>query len=812
MPVGEAAAPIPIRPARIIAHNLPAQFTSFVGREQDRAEVKLALGAQSRLVTLTGAGGVGKTRLAQEAAGDLLDRFRDGVWLVELASLSDATRVPHAVAATLGVHEEPGRAMDETLVAALRPRQALLVLDNCEQLLKACATLARQLLAGCPRVSILATSREPLGLPGETTWRVPSLDERDSTRLFTDRALAASPGFRALERSAAIGQICTRLDGIPLALELAAARVSAFDPTQIASRLDDRFRLLGGVSRAAPERQQTLRATIDWSYDLLEVRERRLFERLGAFGGGWSLEAAEAICGFDGLGQDDIADLLGRLVDKSLVIVEDAPYVGRWYRLLETVRAYARERLAASDCEAAVRTRHLDWYTEYTFRSDWTLRRDPDLPWEARRDCSCRITREMDNLRAAYRWAAEAGRLDQGMRLAAWLLPYFYTIGYLSEGREWLAQLLAASAAAPPSPARAQALSAATKLAAHHGDNATARSTGAEYLSLAATLKEQAWTADVLAGLAIVDTRQGVLDAAHREGLQAVALAESIGDPVDAAIYRTYAATAAHLAGRLEEASDLYTRSLIETRRLDFQLGVALALEGLGTVARSKGDLAEARSKYAEALSVFREMGALVPAMQTLIGSGYAALGQHDLGGARADFGEALDMALSVGQRQQVVNALDGLVLVAAGQECPERVLKMVAATELLRASGGSPAASEAVRSAIAEAREKVGAERADALQAEGAAMTLEQAIACAREFDAPLTMVRPAAPGGLTQREIEVVHLLGQGRSNREIADELVISVRTVERHVENVLGKLDLGSRSQVVVWAAQHGLLEA
>jgi non-specific serine/threonine protein kinase len=398
------------------------------------------------------------------------------------------------------------------------------------------------------------------------------------------------------------------------------------------------------------------------------------------------------------------------------------------------------------------------------------------------------------------------------MQMAAWLLPYFYSIGYLSEGREWLAQLLAASADAQPSAARAQALSAATKLAAHHGDSATTRSTGAEYLGLPPTLQEPAWTADVLAGLAIVDTRQGDLDAAQRQGLQAVALAQSIGDPVDAAIYRTYAATAAHLAGRLDEAADLYTQSLIETRRLDFQLGVALALEGLGTVARSNGDLAVARRRYAEALSVFREMGALLPAIQALIGSGYAALGQHDPSAARIDFGEALDMALSVGQRQHVVNALDGLVLVAAGEERPERVLKMVAATEAVRVASGSPPAGEAVRSAVGEARAKVGPDRADALAAEGAAMNLEQAIACARESDAPLTLVRATAPGGLTQREIEVVHLLGQGRSNREIADELVISVRTVERHVENVLGKLELGSRSQVVVWAAQRGLLES
>jgi predicted ATPase/DNA-binding NarL/FixJ family response regulator len=820
--VGEAAAPIPIRSARVVAHNLPAQFTSIVGREHERAAIAHLLRTRARLVTLTGAGGVGKTRLAQEVSGDLLDDYRDGAWLVELGPLTQDRRVPQAVAAVLGVHEEPGRELVETLAAALRQRQVLLILDNCEHLLQASGLLVRQLLSSCPALAILATSREPLGLPGETTWRVPSLDrpdphrpppierllEVDSVRLFAERAMAAAPDFRAAEHGAAIAQICCRLDGIPLALELAAARVAALDPAHIAARLDDRFRLLASGSRSAPQRQQTLRATIDWSYELLSEPERRLLERLAVFGGGWTLETAEVVCSFAPIAEHDVADLLSRLVDKSLVIVEDVPLLGRWYRLLETMRAYALERLAASGGESEVRARHLAWYTEFARDTDRIMRRISDLPWAARKERACRVLREIDNIRAAWTWSSDTDH-ERGLRLAGWLFPFIYTAGFLGEGREWLAQLLDARVGAAATSAHALGLSVAAKLAAHHGDDAAALEYAAEYQGLPEALRSAPCSGDVFAALAIVRARQGDFSAAHAHGLRAVELALSIGDLPDALLYRTYAATAAYHAGRLAEAGALYQQSLTEARSLDFQLGVALALDGLATVARATGDLSRARLMYAEALVVFRDMEAPLPAMQALIGSGHAALQLGDAPGARSAFDEALEMGLAVGQRQQIVHALDGLVLVALAQQHYERTITMAAALGALRAASGTPVPA-AVQAAMAEARRQVGA-RAESLVAKGHAMTVEQAIACAREDDIPIVGVRgQSGPGQLTLRELEVVRLLGRGLSNREIATELVISVRTVDRHVENVLDKLRLASRSQVVAWAAERGLL--
>jgi predicted ATPase/DNA-binding NarL/FixJ family response regulator len=808
--------PIPLRPA----HNLTAQYTSFVGREHDLAEIIQLLRGQARLVTLTGAGGVGKTRLAQEAGGDLLGDFGEGVWLVELGPLSDRQRVPQAVAAAVGVQEEPGRELLETLVAALRPRQLLLILDNCEHLLQASAQLVVRLLSGCPRVSILATSREPLGLAGEVRWRVPSLERPElgqdasldhllhiaSTRLFAERATAACPGFDAAENVAAMAQICQRLDGIPLALELAAARVSALGVQQIAARLDDCFRVLGRGSSAAPARQQTLRATIDWSYDLLVEREQRLLERLAVFAGGWTLDAAESICGFGDVAAPDVVDLLSRLVDKSLVIAEDG---ARHYRLLETVRAYALERLRASGAESMVRARHLDWYTSFALRTDHVMRRATDLPWSARAAAAMGVVREIDNLRAAWQWSIGDGDVDQGMRLAAGLLPFFYSVGYLGEGRDWLARSLATTAGLPPTIAYAEALSAATKLAANQGDDAATLEYASAYQALPDSLHSPAASADMFAGLAIVGVRLGDPAVAYAHGLTAVELALANGDPINATLYRTYVATAALADNRVEEAAALYQQSVIEARALDFQLGVAVALDGLATLARMAGDMTAARGMYEEALAVFRATGAVLPATQAMIGSAYTALDLGDLGSAQRGFGEALDLGLAVGQRQQVVNALDGLILVAAAQRRPERVARMLGATAGLRAVVASPPLSAALSAAQVGARRQLGSQRADALVAEGAAMTVEQAIACAREVGPPVAHDRTAS-GRLTERELEVVRLLGRGLANRQIAQELVISVRTVDRHVENILGKLELTSRGQIIRWASERGLL--
>jgi predicted ATPase/transcriptional regulator with XRE-family HTH domain len=358
--------------------NLPVQLTSLIGREREQREVRALLGA-ARLVTLTGAGGAGKTRLALAVAEAMLSEYPEGIWLVELAPLADPALVVQAVAQVLGLREEPGRPLLGTLLASLKERRLLLVLDNCEHLVMACASLSEGLLRACADLRILATSREALAVPGETTYRVPSLAVPDpehppglkdlagyaAVRLFVARAQSRRPDFRlGAQNARAVAAICARLDGMPLAIELAAARVGSLPVEAIAARLADRFRLLTGGPRTAVSRQQTLRATLDWSCDLLAEGERRLLARLSVFAGGCTLEAAEAICSGSGVEERDVLDLLARLVDRSLVLLEEAEPEGEWgrYRLLETVRRYGRERLEAQEDAVAVRRRHAAHY------------------------------------------------------------------------------------------------------------------------------------------------------------------------------------------------------------------------------------------------------------------------------------------------------------------------------------------------------------------------------------------------------------------------------------------------------------------
>ena len=428
----------------------------------------MGLLAGTRLLTLTGTGGVGKTRLALQVAMALLDHYPQGLWLVELAPLADPDLVPRTVLAALAVQEQPGRPPLATLQEALRTRQLLLVLDNCEHLLDGCARLAEALLTACPRLQILVTSREPLGLAGETRWRVPSLSmpaldqfaspeavgRCEAVRLFLERAQAVQPTFALTPaNAAAVAEVCARLDGIPLALELAAARLGSLGMAELAARLDQRFRLLTGGSRTALPRQQTLRATVAWSYDLLTSQEQTLFARLSVFAGGWSLEGAEAVGAGGTIAAEEVLDLLARLVDKSLVLAEEAADGSTWYRLLETLRQYGQERLAAAGETAQVRRRHAAYYLALTERADRRFTGPDQLRWLDL------IGREHDNLRAALTWClegdahrggAEADDLvETGMRLAGALFWFWFFRDHHAEALVWLERALAQGSAAP---------------------------------------------------------------------------------------------------------------------------------------------------------------------------------------------------------------------------------------------------------------------------------------------------------------------------------------------------------------------------
>ena len=475
-----AASPEPVR---AVPTNVPLALTSFVGREDDVAAL-LPLLSHTRLLTLTGAGGCGKTRLALEVARRLAEQptpsVADGIWLVELAALDTPTLPPLEVATVLGLRERPGHALLDGLIALLRPQRLLLILDNCEHLLAACAQLAETLLRVCPHLTILATSREALRIAGEQPWRVPSMrlpepwgqrspDQAvacEAVQLFVQRAQVVRPDWTmTAPQVRLIEQVCRRLDGIPLAIELAAARLATLSLDQLAARLDDRFRLLTGGSRTALPRQQTLRATLDWSYELLSPPEQRLLRRLAIFAGGWTLEAAEAVCSGDGLAAEDVLDLLGRLVAKSLVGLEDER-TDTHYGLLETVRQYAWETLAAAGEETATRDRHLAWAVTL---SEHAAQRIGGTEREVWLD---RLESELENLRTALQWSNQEGRAETGLRLATALEDFWYMRGYASEGRRWLEDLLARGAAAPG--LRARALDVQGLLALYHSDEAAA--------------------------------------------------------------------------------------------------------------------------------------------------------------------------------------------------------------------------------------------------------------------------------------------------------------------------------------------------
>src|SRR5712692_3774729 len=444
-----------VAPERLPAtrrHNLPAELTSFVGRRKELLEWPGVLGS-SRLLSLTGAGGIGKTRLAVRLARGLVNDFPDGVWLVDLAPLLVPDLVAQTIATALGVREGPQRSVRDTLLDTLRDRELLLVLDTCEHLIASCAELVEALLRGAPALRILATSRETLGVCGETVCRVPSLSlpealasvpvdalvESDATQLFIERASAVDAAFKPSPDNAdAIARICRRLDGIPLAIELAAARVVVLSPEQIEARLQDRFRLLTGGARTAVARQRTLEATVDWSYQLLSDVERQLLSRLSVFPAAWTLEAVEHVCGGDEIHEDDVLDLLSRLVSKSLVVVDSEFAGGRRYRFLETVRQYARERIVQAGAADRLRERHFEFFYN-EFRGAL-----PILRHHHQLACLRRLRIEQENVRAALEWALTSSALgEKGVELAGALFWFWTKRGLYEEGRLWLEQALA---------------------------------------------------------------------------------------------------------------------------------------------------------------------------------------------------------------------------------------------------------------------------------------------------------------------------------------------------------------------------------
>ncbi|MBK6393964.1 MAG: tetratricopeptide repeat protein [Betaproteobacteria bacterium] len=584
-----------LRSLEATPNNLAQQVTSFVGRERELAEVTRLLGT-ARLITLLGAGGIGKTRLAMHVAADVMDAYPDGVWFVDLAPLSDARLVPQAVASVMGVAEEAGRTVVDALVGYVRDKRMLLVLDNCEHLLHACAEIAGPLLRAGAQLKLIATSREPLHVAGETSYHMPALAVPDAgdkvtpdalahyeaTHLFIVRATAAQPSFRATSANApAIADICRRLDGIPLAIELAAARVGALPVEKIAARLSDRFRLLTGGDQTALPRQQTLRALIDWSHDLLTDPERVLLRRLAVFAGGWTLEAAEAVCAGGDIDEADVLDLLTHLVDKSLVAM-DAD--GSRYRLLETVREYALAKLDESGEGETARMRHLAYYVSFGEGAQHAFY-GPDQA-----ETFAHIDLERENILAAHAWAAhEPPDSELGLRLTYSVGPYWFARGQADLGRRLSEEALARPGAHTRSAARARALFEAGWQCCHLGRYEEAGSRLEESLAIGRELGDRAHVARVLQPLGMAAFGRGDIDASRAYLEEAAELARESGDKRELAAALNGLAQLHRVEGALDAAEPLYDRVVRLARESGDREAIAVGLLNLAMVSIGRG-------------------------------------------------------------------------------------------------------------------------------------------------------------------------------------------------------------------------------
>jgi predicted ATPase/class 3 adenylate cyclase len=704
-----------LRSLQAFANNLPFQMTSFIGREQEMEEVKRLL-ETAHLLTLTGSGGCGKTRLALQVAAEVIEDYPDGVWLVELASLSEANLVPQTVVTALGLREEPGRSLTETLSEYLKSKSLLLLLDNCEHLVEACAALANTLLRSCANLKILATSREPLNVAGEHPRRVPSLlppdpdhlpteekdlpailAKNDAVRLFVERASTQRMDFRLQAQNArAIAQVCHRLDGIPLAIELAAARVRALTAEQIASRLDDRFKLLTGGSRSALPRQQTLQAMLDWSYELLKEQERTLLHRLSVFAGGWTLEAAEAVCSGEGIEDWEVLDLLTSLVDKSLVVFEELEgEAGGRYRLLETLRHYAKERLRETGEEPELQGQHLKFFLALAEEAEPHLTDAEQSVWLDR------LETEHENLRSALEACYAIGKAgaESGLRLCGALARFWWVRGYLSEGRVWTA----------------------------------------EALSQASTEERTQWRAKALNGAGLLAYSQGDFPSARSLYEQSLSIRQEIGDRWGIASSLNNLGGVAQHQGDYASAQAFYEESLAMKREIGDQWGIAASLNNLGLVAYSQGDYALAQAFHEQSLAIFREVGDRGRIALALGNLGDVAGNLGDYHAARTFHEQSLAIRREIGDRRGIAYALEGFAALASAQEQPERAARLWGAEEALREEMGaplSPSEREEYDRKIAEARAALGEDAFSAAWMEGRAMTQEQAIEYALAFE----------------------------------------------------------------------------
>ena len=665
--------------------NLPHQLTTFIGREKEIAEVGRLL-ASTRLLTLTGAGGCGKTRLALRVAGDVLTAYQDGVWLVECAVVRDATHIPQAVAAVLAVKEQAGRDLTETLAESLQPRHILLVLDNAEHLLEACSQLIHRLLRRCDRLAILVTSRERLNIAGELTYRVPSLSVPDArsgsrseeilaceaARLFIDRARLQQPDLVITTKDAsALGSICRRLDGIALAIELAAARIRAMSMGELSTHLVDRFTVLSGGPLTVLPRHRTLRSLIDWSYELLSEPEKAMLRRASVFAGGWTLDAAERVCSDESIDRSHALDLLTSLTDKSLVVVDTRDQVTR-FGMLETVRHYAQDRLRERSGEALVHARHVEYFVEAAERLA-AQQSDADLQAKL-----LGLDKEHDNLRAALAWCEATARFSQrGLRLAGKLYWFWRARSHFDEGRRWVDRLLAVTSDVEPQAEHARALTTGAVLAYLQSDYSAAEAQWRQALAIRRRLGQRLHVAVLLGNL-------GSVAAIHDEGMadaralyeEALLISRELGDRRSVALWLQNLGLLSFAAGECSVAQCLLEESLSLGREFGGRDAVETLTE-LGKLKHFLGDNQSARTHLVEALTSAREFDNLHGISKALIPLALVCHDERDVSMARALLGEALGILQAVTDRQSIATALEavaGLSLESSDYEDAARI------------------------------------------------------------------------------------------------------------------------------------------
>ncbi|HUG15405.1 MAG TPA: tetratricopeptide repeat protein [Thermomicrobiales bacterium] len=796
--------------------SLTTPLSSFVGREADIARV-CSLLSSTRLLTLTGPGGIGKTRLALVIARAVAAEFGDGVFFVSLAPVSDPALVISTIAAALRVQETADRTTLHGLMDLLAGKQALLVLDNFEQVIDAAPVVAA-LLGACPRLKVLITSRMPLRIAGEQEAPVQPLalpDDRgvmpaEAVDLFVQRARARRPSFDLTDENAPIvAAICRALDGLPLAIELAAARITLLSPQLLLARLDKRLSLLTGGSTGDPLRQRTMRNTIAWSYDLLGPDEQRLFRQLSVFAGGWTIEAAAAVAASDGT-DTGILEGISVLIDHSLVQAVSQIDEPR-YSMLETLREYAGEQLDAAGEAESVRDRHLSWslaFAEHVEANSMTQAMTlvvHDDEW------AVRIERELDNVRAALAWSVAEGKAQpaRGLRLAAAVSPVWSEHGRFSEGREWFARLLSAPMDGAVAPAvLAEAVGVAGWLAVCQGDHAAAQPLLAQSLDLYQQLGDERGVGWTCYRLGEVPQQQGDLESAAALFAEGMRLLQAHGDTSGYFLCTIELGITLQRQGDYDRARALYEECLAIAVAHRWTTAHAWSLLRIADAALGQGDAALAFRYAEQSVAMHRAATNEWGLAWALLVLGNVLRSQQDNSRAADVLLESFRLHRASGQLQFIPNCLESLAAISRAQ--PEHAARLIGAAQALRARLSlpiAPADRDALDALLAGLEELLGQERFEQALSAGRALSLDEAIAEA-SAQAPTAPPEPAAD--LTPREVEVLRLIVEGHSNQEIAARLFVSQHTVASHVAHILSKVGVESRTAAATWAMRHGLV--